>query len=137
MATPPILLFSTDQQYYIDELKRLYNGRVLITPDGYTVKFFLNSDHDCLHALNGKDKTNFNRLRCRHISYIEYVLMEFSIRVVRKNRSSTNICFVSHSLKYAVICKVVRGKELKFVTQIMGSENYINGFDDRSKYVYL
>ena len=137
MATPPLLPYSTDQQYYVDELRRLYNRRTLITPDGYTVKFFLNSDRDCLHALNGKDRANFNCRRCRHISYIEHVLMELSVRVVRKNRNSTNICFVSHVLKYAVVCSVIRGKELKFVTQVMGTTNYINNFDDRSKYIYL
>lgn len=137
MATPPLLPYSTDQQYYVDELRRLHDGNTLTTPDGYTIKFFLGSDHDCLHALNGKDNANFNVRRCQHISYIEHVLMDATVRVVRKNRRSTNICFVSHTLKYAVVCSVIRGKELKFITQIIGTTNYMNGFDDRSKYIYL
>lgn len=137
MATPPLLPYSTDQQYYVDELRRLHNGNTLITPDGYTIKFFLAADRDCLHALNGKHNANFNVWRCRHISYIEHVLMDGSVRVVRKNRQNTNICFVSHSLKHAVVCSVIRGKELKFITQIVGTTRYMNGFGDRSKYIYL
>ena len=142
MSTPSLLPYSTDQQFYIDELRNRYGGRTITTPDGYTVKFFLGEDKHCLHALNGKGDPRrrspppFNAYRSRHIAYIEYILMDVSTRVIRINRQSGNICFVAHALKYAVICKPSKKKSLKFVTQLIGTTKYMNDFDNRSKYIY-
>lgn len=137
MPAPQILNYSTDVQYYVEEIRGRYNARTIITPEGYEVKFFLNTDKDCMHALCGKGSDRFNHLRARHISLIEHVLTDASIRSLYLNRKTRNICFVSESLGYVVICSVMKDKKLKFITQfpeIGKSTSYVDGFNDRTKY---
>ncbi len=140
MSTPSVpsrLSYSTDKQFYVDELRRMYNGKRLQTPDGYTVSFYLNRDSDCEHVICGKGKQSVNHDRARRIPCIEYMLFYPEVRELKINKKTRNICFVSRVCGCVLVCSVVRNKELKFVTFFYdGSKGkrYINEFDDRSKY---
>lgn len=139
-TTPPIpqqLIYSTDIQYYISELRTRHNGQRLTTPDGYDVAFYLNRDYDCEHVICGKGKTIIDYGRAKRIPCIHYILMNDSVRVVRRNKKTGNICFISRLCSCVVICSVVRNKELKFVSLIYDhrtNNSYINTFDNHSNY---
>jgi|GEM_PF-1248752 len=139
-SVPQQLIYSTDIQYYISELRTRHNGQRLATPDGYDVAFYLNRDYDCEHVICGKGKTVINYGRARRIPCIQYILMNDSVRTVRRNKKTGNICFVSRTCGCVVICSVVRKKELKFVSLIYdGHKNktYLDSFDNRSDYQEL
>jgi len=139
-STPDLLIYSSDLGYYVEELRRQYNGRKIITPDGYKISFYLNQDVACTHAICGKGKDKINYARAQRITYIEFILMDDTVRVVRQDKITNNICFVSRQHSYIVVCSVVRNKELKFISQFYDqsrSNSYIDKFDDRSKYKYL
>ena len=134
-SQPSKLPYSTDIQYYVDYLRNNYGGKKITTPEGYEVRFYLEKDSDCLHVVCGKGKTAVNHARARMIPYIEYVLLDKSTRVLRFNKKSRNICFVSRKHSYVIICSVIRNKELKFISQFYDqskNKTYIDSFDNRS-----
>jgi hypothetical protein len=136
-SQPSKLPYSTDIQYYVDYLRNNYGGKKITTPEGYEVRFYLEKDSDCLHVVCGKGKTAVNHARARMIPYIEYVLLDESTRVLRFNKKSRNICFVSRKHSYVIICSVIRNKELKFISQFYDqskNKTYIDSFDNRSMY---
>lgn len=136
-SLPQKLIYSTDLNFYIEELRAAYNGKRLITSDGYEISFYLNNDYACEHVICGKGKKNVNYGRALRIPYIEYILLNESVRVIRLNKKTGNICFVSRVCSSVVICSIVRNKELKFITFYNdGSKNKtgIDSFDDRSCY---
>lgn len=138
-ALPTELIYSTDLQFYIDELRVRYNGQRLQTPDGYEVAFYLNRDYDCEHVICGKGKRAIDYSRARKIPHIAFILLNESTRVVRLDKKTRNVCFVSRVCKCVLICSVVRSKELKFVSLIPDRTNsmtYLDKFDNRSKYSY-
>lgn len=139
-STPPAeLIYSTDLQFYVDELRAGYNGQRLQTPDGYEVAFYLNRDYDCEHVICGKGKRIIDYSRARKIPHISFILLNESVRVVRVDKKTRNICFVSRLCKCVLICSVVRSRELKFVSLIpdrTSSMTYLDKFDNRSKYSY-
>jgi hypothetical protein len=139
-SPPQQLMYSTDLQFYIDELRTRYNGKRMQTPDGYDVAFYLNRDYDCEHVICGKGKQIIDYGRARRVPYIEYIILHDSTRVVRLNKKTKNICFVSRACRCIVICSVVRDKELKFVTMIYDRSNnmtYLNSFDNYSDYQFI
>ena len=138
-ALPAELIYSTDLQFYINELRTRYSGKRLQTPDGYEVAFYLNRDYDCEHVVCGKGKRVIDYSRARKIPHIEFILINENVRVVRMDKKTRNICFVSRLCKCVLICSVVRSKELKFVSLIPDRTNntsYLDKFDNRSKYSY-
>lgn len=136
-SQPSKLPYSTDIQYYVDYLRNNYDGKKIITPEGYEVNFYLEKDSACLHVVCGKGKAAVNHSRARMIPYIEHVLLDETTRVVRFNKKSHNICFVSRKYSYVIICSVIRNKELKFISQFYDqskNKTYIDSFDNRSMY---
>lgn len=137
---PSQLAYSTDLQFYVDELRAMYNGQRMQTPDGYEVAFYLNRDYDCEHVICGKGKKTVDYGRAMRIPYIGHILMHDSTRVVRANKRSRQVCFVSRASSCVVICSTVRDKELKFITLIYDrrkNQSYLDKFDNRYDYHFL
>lgn len=136
-SLPQKLIYSTDLNFYIEELRTAYNGKRLTTSDGYEISFYLNNDYACEHVICGKGKKKINYGRALRIPYIKYILINESVRVIRLNKKTGNVCFVSRVCSSIVVCSIVRNKELKFITFYNdGSKNKskIDSFDDCSCY---
>jgi len=136
---PDELIYSTDLQFYINELRTRYNEQCLYTPDGYEVVFYLNRDFDCEHVICGKGKRVIDYSRARKIPHISFILLNENSRDIRIDKKTRNVCFVSRSCKCVLICSVIRNKKLKFISLIpdrTNNMNYLNKFDNHNKYRY-
>lgn len=139
-VTPPSprqLPYRTSLRYYINELRSQYDGRTITTPDGYSIKFYLGSDAACEHVICGKGKTVINYGRAKRIPFIEYMLMNETIRDVKLNLKTRNICFVSSICSCIIVCSRINDTTFKFISFFHDgnkSKSYIGSFNNPRDY---
>ncbi len=135
-SIPSKLPYREDIEYYINYLQQNLNGARVTLPEGKEVYFFFDKREDCTHLLCGKGKSKINYSRARTLSWIKYILLTESERVVKKNLKTKNIVFISQKNNYIIVCAENKGKLFLFmVTQYLAKNvNYFDRFQDPTKY---
>lgn len=134
METPPLLLLDTEREY-IERLRQEYDKTQIILPEGKKVLFFLEHEKNCKHALSGKEQKRFNHFRAQRILWIKFILENKSIREVKQNVwHPENIVFYCQRLGYVVVCNILSGGDLKFVTQYVNNKDFIKSWKNPKEY---
>lgn len=133
IETTPSLLMNGNEKEYIDLLKKEYNQKIIKIPEGKNVVFFLNKDEDCRHFFCGKGGTKMNKLRCKYILFIKYILENKDCRVVKQHKITKNVIFVCNDPKFIIVCSDIGNNNLKCFTYHPYKD--IVDFLDQNKYI--